>query len=56
MIYRLLEGPEGMTVNTRGELRWDLPPRTERGKQYFVKVEADDGQGGQVVQSFRISI
>ncbi len=53
--FRLIEGPEGMTISaTRGEIEWR--PTPAQAGDHTVKVEVDDLQGGKVVISFQVGV
>ena len=51
--FTLQNGPAGMTVSDRGELRWDVPPG-EAGKPASVIVEVSNAAGKSVTHSFHL--
>jgi len=55
LTYALENGPEGMTMDERsGEVRWTVG-NNQAGK-HTVRITADDGDGQQDVQEFRLEI
>lgn len=53
--YRLLTGPEGMTVDSStGQVSW-TPAATDVGS-HQLSIEASDARGGSAVQSFSLSV
>ena len=54
LIYTLEEGPEGMTVNADGMLKWEVP--SDIKKEYGIKVSVSDNQGGKILVPFTARI
>lgn len=54
LTYSLKTGPEGLTIDSSGLIRWDVP-RDFKGRAP-VSVSVSDGNGGESVASFNIDI
>jgi hypothetical protein len=54
--YELVQGPRGMTVGSRGEVRWELPPAALLQGEAVVRIRALDPNGGQAVQEFTLNL
>lgn len=53
--FELLEGPDGMTVDERGQLRWEFDERPP-ADVYNIKIAVVDGFGGRTEQAFMLDL
>jgi len=53
--YHLDAGPDGMTIDPSGVVRWQ-PAAELLGTQHPVSIRVDDGRGGSAVRSFGITV
>jgi hypothetical protein len=53
--YKLVSGPEGMTVSDRGELRWNVPEDTD-GQLIPVTVSVKNSGGKELFHRFDLAI
>ena len=56
LTYELVSGPDGMTVDTEGNVTWVLPQREQRRGEQSVVLRASDASGGQATQAFTIPL
>jgi hypothetical protein len=54
--FELLEGPDAMSIDERGTLRWAPTKDVARGTMHTVRVQVSDANGGSVVQEFNLSV
>lgn len=55
LIFRLLQGPAGMTIDSAtGRLEWQVPERTRKGG-YAIEVAVEDSDGAVARQAFTLS-
>jgi hypothetical protein len=54
--YELVSGPDGMTVDSGGNVSWLLPTGELRRGTYPVRIRAKDARGGEATQDFTISL
>lgn len=54
LTYSLKSAPQGMTINNKGLIQWNVPPDF-KGTAH-VTVSVSDGHGGQTLQAFTIDI
>ena len=55
LFYELTTGPQGMTIDSFGRIRWQTALGTSLG-QREVRVRVTDGRGGAVVQDFSVNV
>ncbi len=55
LFFELVSGPQGMTIDSLGRVRWQTAPDTQLGERP-VSVRVTDGRGGSVVQDFRFNV
>jgi hypothetical protein len=53
--YRLLSGPEGLTVSEAGKVSWDVPRDVAAGVRE-VRVHLEDASGRETIHSFRVRV
>lgn len=53
--YTLVDAPEGMTIDSNGLLRWQLPTGDDRKGSHRVTIQVTDTNGGLATQSFSIT-
>lgn len=57
LMYRLVTGPQGMTINSStGVLTWTLPTRIDGRQDIPVKIAVNDGDGGEAIQEFSLTL
>jgi len=56
LLYELVQGPRGMTVGSRGEVRWELPPAALLQGEAVVRIRAFDPNGGEALQEFTLNL
>ena len=55
LVYSLKSAPPGMTINKdNGQIQWNVPP--DYKGRVNITIDIDDGQGGQIMQSFTLEI
>ncbi len=54
LTYSLKEAPDGMTIDEKGLIKWNIPPDF-KGKAP-VTVSVTDGHGGEALYSFEVNI
>ncbi|MDX1929688.1 MAG: putative Ig domain-containing protein [Pirellulaceae bacterium] len=55
LLYELRSGPQGMTIDSLGRVRWQTALDTPLGQRQ-VSVRVTDGRGGSVVQDFNVNV
>lgn len=56
MKLRLEQGPEGMTVDALGRVRWQVPATATEDETIVIRADTLDGRGRSGLQRFRLVV
>ena len=54
--YELVSGPQGMSMDADGSLRWTLPTGSDRKGEFPVTIRVVDTKGGEARQEFKVRL